>query len=70
MAKIALCILVGTEGFGNVSVDKEVGCLENMLLDQNMLVQRKNSLAHEPLLTREDACLVSFSRAARNNTTR
>lgn len=28
MAKIALCILVGTEGFGNVSVDKEVGCLE------------------------------------------
>ena len=59
MAKIVLCVLVGIEGLGNVSVDKEVGCLENVLLDRNRLAQRE--ISHESLLTREDTCLVSFT---------
>ena len=42
MAKIILCVL-GTEGFGNIPIDKEVVCLEDMPLGRNTIVQADDS---------------------------
>jgi hypothetical protein len=53
IAKIAFSVLVGAEGLRNVSVDKEIGCLENGSLVQNVAAQMDGG-SHGPLLRSDD----------------
>jgi hypothetical protein len=48
---------VGAEGLRNVSIDEEVGCLENDMLDQGTVTQMADS--HRTLPMSEDNCLES-----------
>jgi hypothetical protein len=54
MTKIAFSVLVGTEGLRNVSVDKEIGCLENGSLIQNAAAKILVDGSHGTLLGSDD----------------
>jgi hypothetical protein len=59
MAKIVFGA-VGAEGLGNISVDEEIGCLDNKTLDQKTATEVVNS--HKTLSGREDGILLGLGR--------